>query len=296
MGGVERLDDLPLRDVAAFLDGLVTLVARGSAEIIHRPIRVGGGRYEGPIEDASHIRLASLVSGSVVAELLPAAEQASPGAIGLTAETLSEQAIALVLDVAGGREGAHPDLAKALIEFSDRCIGRRPSASLTFEDRRPARERQVVVDHARLSALRASVAARPSTTQPKEVTGRLFEANLETHSAQVRTPAGEKVDVRFGPEHDEDVRRLLGNRAALRGDITYDPKSSNVKSVRIREIVTGDQMGLNFEGVDFWVDRPLSALIEETGAVAVDDPNDLEVRGASRKQWDALYEVLDLAG
>ena len=130
----------------------------------------------------------------------------------------------------------------------------------------------------------------------KDVTGRLFELNLEARSAQVRTPSGERVDVQFGPEHEDDIRRLLGNRAALKGEITYDPKTNRAKAVRIHEIVTGDQLGLDFGGVDFWNDRPVSELISEAGAIAVENPSDLEVSGVSEEEWSALYEALGIAG
>jgi len=293
--GVGRLEDLPVREIAAFLDGLVTLVARGSSDIINRPMRMGGGRYEGPIEDASHIRLASLSSGSVVAELLPAPATPLVGTIGLDAETLSEQAIALVVDVAAGETAGHPELARAFVDFVERSIGRRPSASVRFEDRRPGRARTISVDRSRIEELREGTNRSPTPPTAKDVVGRLFEANLESHSAQVRTPAGEKVDVRFDAEHDEDVRRLLGNRASLRGEITYDPKTSKVKSVHIREILTGDQLGLDFEGVDFWADRPVSQLIADARAVPVADPADLEISGVTDQEWAALYEVLGIA-
>jgi len=85
---------------------------------------------------------------------------------------------------------------------------------------------------------------------------------------------------------------LLGNRAALRGEITYDPRTQRAKAVRIREIVTGDQLGLDFGGVDFWTDRPVSELIAEAGAKPVENPADLELHGVPDDAWAALYEAL----
>lgn len=292
--GAGRLEDLPVREIAAFLDGLVGLVARGSAEMLNRPLPAGGGRYEGPIEDASHIRLASLSSGSIVAEILPAPAGIQAGGIDLDAETLSEQAIGLVIDVAAGKAEQHPELARSFSDFVDRFVGKRQGASLRFEDRRPSRERQVVVDAGRGQTLREKITAATGSSSDKDVTGRLFEANLETHSAQVRTPTGDKVDVQFDPGLEQDIRRLLGNRAALRGDIVYDPRTSRARAVHIREIITGDQLGMDFEGVDFWTDRPASELVVEAGAVEVMDPRDLEVQGVSEAEWEALYEALGI--
>ncbi len=293
--GGERLEDLPVREVAAFLDELVGLVARGAGEILRRPIR-STGRYEGPIEDASRIRLASLTSGSIVAEFLPAVAPDAVGGIGLDAENLSDQAFGLLIDVAAGSDEQHPELASALTSFIDRFAGRREGSSLRIEDRRPGRERQVVLEASPLVAVGqgdATPPADPSATT--EVSGRFFEANLEARSAQVRTPSGDKVAVTFGPEHDEDIQRLFGDRAALRGEVRYDPMTNRMKAVRIREIMTGDQLDLELGGTDFWTDRPASELVAEAGAQAVTDPAELELSGISDEEWTALHEALSVA-
>ncbi len=293
-----QLEDVPLRDIAAMLEGFAILIARGSADILHRPMHPGAGRQEGPIEEASRIRLVSLTSGSIVAAVLPAAPRPLPeGGFDFGAETLSEQAIGLVLDVADGQTEGHADLARALVDFVERHVGRNEGAVLRLEDRRPNHRREIIVDTARRTELRKKVeaAALPSVST-KDVTGRLFEANLETHSAKVRTPMGERVDVQFAPEYDAQISQLLGNRTALRGEITYDPSTQRAKAVRIREIVAGDQMGLDFGGVDFWIDRPVSELISEAGAIPVENPADLELSGVSEEEWSALYEALGIAG
>jgi hypothetical protein len=291
--GAGRLEDRPLREIAEFLDGLVTLVARASAGVLHRPQPAGGGRYEGPIEDASHIRLASLTSGSVVAEILPAPASPLHGAINLDAETLSEQAIGRVIEVAAGRVDGDPELARAFSAFVDSVVGRRPGASLRFEDRRPSHQRDVVVDARFGETIRAALSA--TTHLEGDVTGRLFEANLEARSAQVRTPSGERVDIQFDPDHDQDIRRSLGGRAAVKGEIIYDPHTKRARAVHVREIVTGDQLALDFEGADFWIDRPASDLIAETGAGPVADPGDLQLQGVSEAEWEALYQALGIA-
>ena len=50
--GSRKLEDVPLREIAAMLEGFATLVARGSADILNRPMHPGAGRQEGPIEEA----------------------------------------------------------------------------------------------------------------------------------------------------------------------------------------------------------------------------------------------------
>jgi len=291
--GADRLEDRPLREIAEFLDGLVTLVARASASVLHRPQPAGGGRYEGPIEDASHIRLASLTSGSVVAEILPAPASPLPGAINLDAETLSEQAIGRVIDVAAGQVDEDLELARAFSAFVDRVVGRRPGASLRLEDRRPSHQREVVIDARFGETIRTRLSA--TTRSEGDVTGRLFEANLEARSAQVRTPSGERVDIEFDPDHDQDIRRSLGIRAAVKGEIIYDPHTRRARAVHVREIVTGDQLALDFEGADFWTDRPASDLIAEAGARPVENAGDLQLQGVSDAEWEALYQSLGIA-
>lgn len=296
LDGAGKLEDVPLREVAAWLDGLVGLVARGSAAVLHRPLRSGGGRYEGPIEDASHVRLESLESGSIVANLLPAKSVVVPDALELTAESLSEQGMSLLLDVAAGHVEKAPELAEAFLEFYDRFVARHEGASLRLKDQRPDHRREVVVDTGRSQEIRA--AAAPALSQgpiTTKVIGRLFEANTETHSALLRAPSGAKVDVRWSPEHEPEIRRLLGGQANLRGDVTFDAKTNEVRSVRISEILTGDQLGLDFGGLDFWTDVPALQLVATLGATPVQDAADLEVSGVTDEEWSALYEAIDVA-
>lgn len=293
--GASRLQDLPVREVAAFLDEVVRLIARGAGEILQRPIRTAG-RYEGAIEDASHIRLARLTSGSIVAEFLPADVAEPSGGLGMDADSLSEQSFDLLMDVAASGGDEYPELATALSAFVDRFVGRREGSSLRIEDRRPNRERHVLIDADRSAALsRAGAAGAVDAPTPNEVAGRIFEANLEARTALVRTPGGGRVQVMFGPEHDADVKRVFGDRAALRGDVRYDPRTNRIKSIRIHRIMSGNQLSLDSSGADFWTDRPASALVAEAGTVVVTDAADLELTGVSDEEWTALYEALGVA-
>lgn len=65
-----------------------------------------------------------------------------------------------------------------------------------------------------------------------------------------------------------------------------------IRSSTAGEIVTGNQLGLDFGGVDFWTDRPVSELIAEAGAKPVENPADLELHGVSDDAWAALHEAL----
>ena len=293
--GRRKLEDVPLRELAAMLDDFAGLVARGSAEILRRPLRSGPGRQAGPVEDAARVRLVSLTSGSIVADLLPAAPKPLLASeFDLDIETLSEQAIGLILDVASGDLEGHADLAKALLDFTERHVSRDGDAVLTFEDVRPGRQRLVSVDAARRTQLARQIDEAAAVAAPQDVTGRLFEANLEARSGQVRTPSGERVAIEYEMEHESAIKDLLGERAALRGEIIYDPKTQRARAVRITQIDSGVQLGLEFEDVDFWVDRPAGELAVEAGARPVDDPADLEIDDVTDEEWTALYEALGI--
>ena len=153
-----KLEDVSFREIAAMLEGFAGLIARGSADILNRPMHPGAGRQEGPIEEASRIRLVSLTSGSIDAAYLPAAPRPVPqGGFDLGAATLSEQAIGLVLDVADGQTEGHADLARALVDFTERHVDRYEGAVLRLEDRRPDHRREIIVDAARRTELRKKV-------------------------------------------------------------------------------------------------------------------------------------------
>jgi len=69
-----------------------------------------------------------------------------------------------------------------------------------------------------------------------------------------------------------------------------------VKTMHVREIITGDQLGLDFERVDFWSDVPVMDAIREAHAKPVNDPAALELSGITGEQWAALYEALGVDG
>lgn len=294
LDGAGKLEDVPLREVAAWLDGLVGLVARGSALVLHRPIPPGGGRYEGPVELASQIRLESLTSGSIVANLLPAKPGPPPeGSLGLSVDSLSEQGMSLLIDVAGGQIEKAPELAKSLAAFVDRFVARHEGATLRLVDHRPDRSREVVLSPGKRAEIRDDlVREEPSEIATKVVAGRLYEVNTETHSALLRVPSGSKVDVKWSPEQQVQIRQLLGGHADLLGEVEVDSKTNEIKSVRIREIVSGAQLGLDFAGVNFWTDVPATDLALMADAMPVEDPTDLEVSGVTESEWSALYEAL----
>jgi hypothetical protein len=288
LDGVGRLEELPLADVAELLRGLVGMIARGAAEELNRPI-TGVGRWEGPVEQASALRLVSLHSGSVVAEVLR-----PPLADGLLvdADTLTDQAFARVFRVIEGGASEHPTIAGAMADVLDRFSGR-PAATLRVEDLREGRQRKATVSVGQRTQLRS--VARAATIRPmdRDITGRIFEADLEEDTAKVRTAAGEKVEVSFPPELQDEVRRSLGSRAELRGELVYDPKTNKAKSLRAHEIVRGDQLA--FGGVDFWNPKSLDELVAEQRTGPITDPSVLSIDGATDDEWEAFFGAIGVA-
>ena len=293
--GPQRLSDLSIREIATFLDGLAALVAHGAAADLGRRMRATG-RYQAALEDASRLRLARLSSGSVRADLLePAPRQAPPG-FGLAADTLSARSFRRLMSVASNPE-ARPEDADVVAEFDaylTRVIGDRHDWTLRLADNHPARPTIVVVDRPQRDRIhRAAVVGSLRHVSGHEVTGRVFEVNYERRTALVRTSAAtDPVLVQFGPEHDDEVLRQLRHLATVRGDVTFDPRTQRVIRIELQEIHRGDQLGLDFGGVDFWVDRPVHDLIAAAGARQIEDPAVLELHGIPEEDWQALYEVL----
>ncbi len=282
------LGEVAVGDVVEFLRGVVDLVANGSAAEIAKPIG-SPGRRGTAIEEASKIRLLDLRDGSLVAELAPAAAFPMPDSMGLDVETLSELALIAVFETVEGREG-RPEVASALVEFAQRMATRRPDQPLVFIDRRSSAETTTALDDTtlrRLESLGTRAASEPLRAQG--VVGRLFEANVDKDEARLRTPTGETVKVEYEPELERDIKRLLGDRASLQGEVTYDAATQRVRSIHATEVLAGDQLG--FEGVDFWQDPSLVELAESVGAGPVSDPDDLHFE-ASEAEWDEVYGVL----
>jgi len=97
-------------------------------------------------------------------------------------------------------------------------------------------------------------------------------ANLEARSAQVRTPSPRESTSSSIPITTRTFKRALGARLRSRARSSTTRQTRRAKAVRVREIVSGSQLALDFEGADFWTDRPCSDLIAEAGAGPVENP------------------------
>lgn len=293
--GPRGLGDVPVREVAGFLESIAQIVAQGAAESLGRPLEATG-RYPAAVEQASQVRLVSLRSGSLLAGIYTPPVTIPAGALNLDAESLAERGMRTVLDTIGSDDVAalHPRLALELVETYDRSAIRWPAAVLSIQDLRPGHEREEAIDTRRRDQLRATaIAATIRAMTGREVTGRLYEADFERRTAKVRTPTGDAVDVRFPPRLDDDIQRALRSRTTLVADVTFDPTTNRAKRVDVQEVLAGDQLGLEFEGVDFWHDPSLADLIARAGARPVVDVGALKLAGLTDAEWSDFYAAIE---
>jgi hypothetical protein len=289
--GAGRLEDLPIAEVADFLRGIAQVVSHGAAEELNRP-RSRLGRPEALVEEASHLRLVRLKSGSVVAEILPPHSQPLPGSIGLEAESLTERAFRRAMRVAAGNSAESPSVAAAFADLLDRFV-RHPAASIRFEDLRDEGD-VAEVRVADRKRLRREGQAATLERGARTVSGWLYAADMKALTAKVRTAANETIDVAFDREQKPHIKRALDDQASLRGEVLYDDAAKRARSIRVAEIFTGSQLDLG--DVDFWEATTLEDLVAEQGTSIIDDPSRLAVQGITGPEWDAFYAAMDLAG
>ena len=212
-----------------------------------------------------------------------------PEGFPIDVDTLSVRRLARIVDAAAGHADQHPVIAGAFADFLDRYASK-PGVKLRVEDLREGSRRKGIVVVADRHRLRELAQAGTLESMDRNVSGRLFEANLETGRAQIRTVFG-KVDVSFDKELEPAIKRLLGDRAGLRGEATYDPRTNRLKSLRVREVLAGEQLAL----ADYWHPKSLAELAIDRGSHPVADPADLVVNGATDEDWKSFFEAIGVA-
>lgn len=100
-------------------------------------------------------------------------------------------------------------------------------------------------------------------TRDDTVTGIVYEADFERNRAHVRTATGDNVVVDFGPELRDDIQRALRHRASLVGEVDYDPVTTRIKAIHLREIRQPEQLTLRIGPEEF----RHNATVEELRAV-----------------------------
>ncbi len=290
-GPSAEFGEVAATDFARLLLGTQSAIQRAAGHVIGRQNRETG-RPGKVIEDSTRLRLVAIESGSIVAVLDSPRRPTDPHTLELTDPALGELAIETALQTAAGGPDAHPDVADALVRMADEIgLGRRYDA-ITFERERADSLTRVRIDPAHRDALRA-VAQRPPTARDDSLVGVLVEADFENLSARLRGPAGVKTSVSFSPDLADDIYEALRASARLRGEVRYDAKTSEARSIELTKIERGDQLTIGLEPGDFWLHPSLAELVQQAGIAPVTDVASLHDDEASDDEVDRLMAALE---
>jgi hypothetical protein len=294
-GEQAHLGRVPAADVARLLLLFEKAAAQAAAVLLRQP-KTTTGRYRGVIEQAVHFRLVGIEESSVapILELPDPAPQELETAARLDFEviTLGESAVNALLDAV--KAPSDPLIAKAILDVADGMfVGERYDAIMI--DAPPSdgrRRRKVKIDVKTRKRLRKYVDAAPAPApQADDLVGSLVEADFERCTARLRTPTDAAVEVSFSDEHADDIQSALRQKATVRGDVLYDPRTHAAKSVRLTEIVRGiEQLALDPD--EFWNKVSFEELAERQASGLPVDPEDIYAKAATDEERDAVLAAL----
>lgn len=291
VGEHAELGDVAAVDVARLILNVQTAVARAAGASIGRPPKATG-RWEGTIEEATKLRLLEVTKGSVVIGFQPPRVEAGDEQFDLQVDSLADVGWLVAANaLEGSIVEADPDVVVRLLKLADDLsIGSRFDAVEFRTDGRVIAR----LDGERREALRAVVAhRRDAVGTPPDVTGVLFEADFELHSAKVRTQDGNVVTLIFDEDQAEGIKEALRERSQFAGDVTFDPVTRSVKSVRLREITRFEQLLLGSDGARaFWRSMTFDSLAEEQGTHAVDSFDELHDISLSDEEFQQFIDTL----
>lgn len=284
--GGGNLEDVPAADVAAFITGVVRLVARAAGHAVGRPVKETG-RRESIVDMASRVRLQSIRSGSVAISVLPALGPAFPigDSLALVAETASERALSIVYQAVGSSSASYPDVAALWAEVGEGLgIGERYTG-ISIE---PVDRARVTLDRPAIDRLRATAQHAQRAVTRNLVTGVLYEADFEAFTAKLRDPTRSSVSVKFDAGSAGAIKEALRGRTTLVGHVTYDAKAGRVVSVRVERV----EEPLQLTADDFWAEKSVESIVREQGIQALDDAASLRMDGVSDEDWATFFEAL----
>ncbi|MDQ4099054.1 MAG: hypothetical protein M3121_00970 [Chloroflexota bacterium] len=290
VGEHAELGDVPAVDVARLILDVQTAVARAAGAFIRRPPK-RTGRWEGTLEDATKLRLVEVTQGTVRIGLQPPRVDGDEQ-FELEVDSLADAGWSVA---AGAIEGpideADTDvLVRLLTLANDLSIGNRFEAvEFRTNDALVAR-----LDGGKRARIRAAVESRRNAFVPlPDVTGVLFEADFERHTAKVRTQEGDVVELFFEEDQANSIQDALRERSQFVGDVTFDAVTSSVKSVRLREITRFEQLLLGDEGARaFWRPVTFDSLAEEQGTQPVDSFDELRDTSLSDEEFQQFIDTL----
>lgn len=277
-------------DVARMLLGVERAVARAAGHVIGRQVKPTGRRGR-TIEETTRFRLLAIERGSIVGVLELPEETSDADTLNLDVQSLGELALTSALATAAGEETEQLDVAEAFVRLADDVgVGTR-FAALTLEEEHPARHKSVTLDRPARERLFKIVSAAPSS-RADSLIGVLVEADFESNTARLRTPGGQRIAVRFEPELADNIQHGLRRQAEFLGEVSYDPKTMEARSVKLRRIVQGEQLTIGLDAGDFWAPRGIDELAAERGIAPVEGVDMLRDREASDEEVDRLFAAL----
>jgi len=128
--------------------------------------------------------------------------------------------------------------SRTLACLDDVGVGLRFQA-LTLEAEGPAKRTIVMLDRPARNRLFEIVSATTSARDDRLV-GVLVEADFESNTARVRTTGGQRIAIRSETELADSIQEGLRRQAEFLGEVSYDPKTLESRSVSLRRIVRGD--------------------------------------------------------
>ena len=248
--GGGQLNDIPARDIARCIDGIVHATARAAGYALGARVRPTG-RWRRAVDRAADIRIVELRSGSAVLAFEPAPDIIESLGLPWHDGSLNERALAIAVEGAGEKADRYPDVAAEWVKLAvDLEVGRRYDRIVVIED--PETE-LVRVNREAIERLRMAAGSRLGPVAPAGIQGRLFEANFLAQTAQLKGPSGEVVRVEYPEELADDIYRVLRGTANLVGDVTYSPETLRATSIMARR-----------------VERPIQLLVGQFLGVEVD--------------------------
>lgn len=271
-GDRARVGEVPAQDVAYTVIGFEQALQVAAAGLWGRPERGTGRRGRTP-EEATRLRWASYVKrGSVRIPLALPASDPDEDQLDLTVPTLGEAALGRTLEVLRLVDTDSVDVAQALTRWCSKIgVGQK----YIVEVRGPAVEGKVRVDR-RVREHLAEVATRPlRDPETGAVAGVLYEANFEDLEARVRSADGTSATVLFDEQHADEIQEALRSPTTIEGDVTVDPVTMGVRSIRLRHVQRPEQLGFHVLERDFTSHKTVAQLAEEQGVPPLSRPEDL---------------------
>jgi hypothetical protein len=283
-GGGE-LSDIPARDIARCIDGIVHATARAAGYALGARVRPTG-RWRRAVERAADIRLVELMSGSAVLAFESAPDITEALGLPWHEGSLNERALAIAVEAAGEGAEQYPDVAAEWVKMAvDLEVGKRYDRIVVVED--PETE-LVRVNKESLKRLRMVAGKRLGPVAPSGLQGRLYEANFDARTAQLKGLGGEIVRVEYPEELADDIYEVLRGTANLAGEVTFSPETMRANSIKVSQVNRPVQLALD----EFWESKPIAEIATEAGIHKVEDQQELVIAGLSPADWAELREAM----